>query len=169
MSSAQGPTPVLQYATPRVFLRAKVRRHTVENLLASLMFAVFGVFWTLGLLSRSQFGPFFLNFIPLVFFAFSGLVLWSWLGERNAMISITEDGITRKRTYWSWEKIHRLHATASYKGVDLLFQMHGGMGSQRLDFAPRLTPAQYAALAKLLNEHVVPKFAKLEIYPQAGG
>ena len=164
----------LSYAAPGIFLQAKFRWRTWWTLLCIIM----GSGLTLGCGALAFWGNFARGtlFIQLIsgLIAVATLVGLVWLvlayvgGREDAML-ITQDGITRNRRLWQWNCIRRLEANFHTNGLWIHFYTSlGGLPFPHvIQTTPPLTSEQYAQLARLLIDNVVPLHPQLYVEPSA--
>ncbi|GEM_PF-4534800 len=177
------PIP-LNYATPRIFFRGRYQcRNWLQlggciGLFAfAAMFAFAALQWRSVINSLSA-----LDDIPilsllavacallsLAFLAASAYVIWTYVEGREWSVLITEDVISRAGRLREWREIERVYAVHFASGVNVEFILrHASIPLPRaVELHPLLSAEQYSNLARILQEHVVPRHPHLKVDPQA--
>ena len=96
-------------------------------------------------------------------------IIWAYIEGREWSVLITEDGINRSGRLREWQEIEQLYAVHSAGGVSVQYLLRRATIPlpRAVELHPPLSAEQYSNLARILQEHVVPRHPHLKVDPQA--
>lgn len=103
---------------------------------------------------------------------FGGLGLLAacfWICDKHDGVEVTEDGITYRNRFKSWNEIRKFYGTRYRNGVCLgyLTRKRVQFGSGSLPTTPYLKEAEYELLAQALQRRIADRFPHVDVVPYA--